>query len=629
MKYNKIFAALLAAFAFAGCAKDITPAQEESGDNSTVSGGEKISLTFQADMAVESKTTFGTIDEESAQVKWESGDLITVFVGSKTYKENAIEIDAEDAGKATFGVEIDVPEADDDFIAFYPSAGAALADGGVSFTLDAEQYGAGNGLPKRIGSYQALGAAVAEAGKASSVVAAGGASLLFKNVFAALSFDFPSADIVKVSFKGNDGEDVAGTYVISPDGTLSTPSDAVKEVTMKTSDGQAFKKEYNGVALTYQMLVAPQTFEKGFTLTFTTTDGITFTRTTDKPLELTASEMCYLGSYKKYGITASRKVWSKYNSAWYPATEVTACGNVRNLAMDDDYVYLCHAGGPGIYAVNRADGTFAKALSTTGISGGTHATSDINTIESAAGTKLLVSNLSGAPGGTLKLYAYSSIDATPSLLLEFAVDSKQRYGDKFTVDGTWENGTLYFYDFQKVGGVAVFTITDGVVSTEPKFITFDTAPTGTIGGFYKYSDTEYLWAGAGNRMISYDLSGLSATKTYAVTDGTKFSNYIHGVKFFEVGGKRYMSHVGLYGSPLSSARLNVGELTGATLAASLPALSNQWTFYLAGEDSSATGASNGNGAGDADIRIIDGVVYIAAVAPGSGVSVVELKCNFK
>ena len=625
MKYNKIFAALLAAFAFAGCAKDITPAQEESGDNSTVSGGEKISLTFQADMAVESKTTFGTIDEESAQVKWESGDLITVFVGSKTYKENAIEIDAEDAGKATFGVEIDVPEADDDFIAFYPSAGAALADGGVSFTLDAEQYGAGNGLPKRIGSYQALGAAVAEAGKASSVVAAGGASLLFKNVFAALSFDFPSADIVKVSFKGNDGEDVAGTYVISPDGTLSTPSDAVKEVTMKTSDGQAFKKEYNGVALTYQMLVAPQTFEKGFTLTFTTTDGITFTRTTDKPLELTASEMCYLGSYKKYGITASRKVWSKYNSAWYPATEVTACGNVRNLAMDDDYVYLCHAGGPGIYAVNRADGTFAKALSTTGISDGTHATSDINTIESAAGTKLLVCNLANKT--TLKLYAYSSLDAEPVQILSYNTGD-MRLGDKFTVDGTWEHGKLYFYDYNKTGKVAVFTISNGTVSAEPESITFDTAPTGNIGGFYKYSDTEYLWAGAGNRMISYDLSGLSATKTDAVTDGSKFSNDIHGVHFFEVGGKRYMSHVGLYENR-TSARLNVGELTGATLAAGLPSLSNQWTFYLAGDASSATGASNGNGAGDADIRIIDGVVYIAAVAPGSGVSVVELKCNFK
>lgn len=85
-----------------------------------------------------------------------------------------------------------------------------------------------------------------------------------------------------------------------------------------------------------------------------------------------------------------------------------------------------------------------------------------------------------------------------------------------------------------------------------------------------------------------------------------------------------MAHVGTYHSR-TSGRIKVAELKGATLAASMDGITHPWNFYLAGDDASATGAENGNAAGDAAFRVIRGKVYLAGNVPGSGIRVVELK----
>ena len=54
-------------------------------------------------------------------------------------------------------------------------------------------------------------------------------------------------------------------------------------------------------------------------------------------------------------------------------------------------------------------------------------------------------------------------------------------------------------------------------------------------------------------------------------------------------------------------------------------ITHPWNFYLAGDNASSTGASNGNATGDAAFRVIGGKVYLAGYAPGSGIRVVELK----
>lgn len=624
MKSNRLFAAALAVIAFAGCVKENQPADQVN-PGTDAPKGEVVTLDFTASLDEDTKTTFGPMDDNKLPVVWETSDKLAMFVGAEdSYADLAITIDGENTKKAYFTADITAPSEGDGMLVFFPSQGASITEQGVKFTLDAKQLAAGNGLPKRIGSYQPLAAAIADAGDAQAVVAGGGSTLSFKNVFAAVRFTFPSNDIMSVSFKGNDNEDVAGTYVIAPDGTIASMTDGQKEVTMITSDNKAFKAEYEGTPLAYQLLVAPQTFEKGFTLTMTTSDGLTFQKSTSKPLELKRSDIVNLGEIKVTGITASRTVWSRFNSAWY--SEFTSSGNIRNIAMDDNYVYMVHAGGPGIHAVNLMDGSFVKSLSTAGIANGTHLTSDANVIDGEDGTRLLVCNLASGKNGILKLYSYDSIDSDPAVLLTYTLPEAYRFGDHFTVEGTWENGRLLFYDYNQTGKVAMFTITDGNVSASPEFMTLATKPGGNIGAMYKYpfNDSEYMYGGAGGRMDVFSVSGLNATRTLDVTDGGTFSNDIHGISFFVVGGKKYMAHVGLYDSR-TSGRIKVAELKGETLAASMSGITHPWNFYLAGDDASVVGASNGNAAGDAAFRVIGGKVYLAGNVPGSGIRVVELK----
>lgn len=623
MKSNRFFAAAVAAFMFAGCVKENQPVDQVKPDVDTPKG-ELITLDFTASLDPDVKTTFGPMADDKLPVVWEANDKLAVFVGDDSYSDIAITIDAENTKKAYFSAAIEAPAEGDKMVVFYPSQGSSITEDGVQFVLDAQQLAAGNGLPKRVGSYQPLAAAVADAGDAQTVVAGGGSTLSFKNVFAAIRFTFPANDIMSISFKGNDEEDVAGTCVIAPDGTIANVTDGQKSVTMMTSDNKAFKAEYGGTALAYQLLVLPQTFEKGFTLTMTTADGLTFQKSTSNPLALDRSDIVYLGEIKTTGITASRTMWKKFNSAWY--SEFTSSGNIRNIAMDDNYVYMVHAGGPGIHAVNLMDGAFVKSLSTTGIETGTHKTSDANVIDSENGTKLLVCNLASGKDQVLKLYSYDSIDAEPVILLAYTLPDAYRLGDHFTVEGTWENGRLLFYDYNQTGKVAIFKITDGNVSASPEFMTLATKPGGNIGAMYKYpfNDNEYMYGGAGGRMDVFSVSGLNATRTFEVTDGGTFSNDIHGISFFTVGGRKYMSHVGLY-DDRASGRIKIAELKGATLAASMSGITHPWNFYLAGDDASVKGASNGNAAGDAAFRVIGGKVYLAGNVPGSGIRVVELK----
>ena len=398
---KKVFVFALSAIAFISCVKETQPSQDQENIVDNTTKGELVTLNFEA--GLDTKTTLGAMTSENTlPVIWEAKDKLAIFVDQKAYSDIAIEIDEENSKKAHFTTQIETPEEGDEMVVFYPSESASAVEGGVKFTLDATQLAAGNGLPKRMKSYQPLAAAIADAGEAQDVVANGGTSLDFKNVFAAIRFTFPANDIITISFKGNNNEDVAGTFVIAADGSLVECIDGQKEVTMVTSDNLPFKKEYNGTALAYQLLVAPQTFEKGFTLTMTTSKGVVFEKSTTKTLELKRSDIVSLGEIKTTGMKSSKRLWGKYNSSWYESTAVSASKDVRNIAMDDSYVYFVTWNGPRVDVVNLSDGSYVKSLDVTGISGG-YATVDANVMDSQSGSKLLVCNMVNSANSYLKL----------------------------------------------------------------------------------------------------------------------------------------------------------------------------------------------------------------------------------
>lgn len=633
MKLTKILMAAMAAFALAGCVKENQPVDRPEQDNNVNTDAPVKTITFEATLGADTKTELGDLNEGKRALHWEATDEFAVIVGTaKKYDGIGITVNDEDKTKCNFTFEMEKPGVEDNMAVFYPSYGAEAVEGGVQFTLDAVQVGPANGLPKRTGVnvggktvYYPLTAAVADAGNAADVYDGNASELTFKNVFGLLAFRFPNADIKSVAFKGNDSEAVAGTYVINASGEIVSSASTATEITMKTSDNGAFKNTDNeGNPYIYYMAIAPQNFENGFTLTFTTTTGVTFEKSTSKDFTLAPSEIVSLGSFQT-GFAKAEPLWKKTHGNWYSQFAST---DYRNIAMDDQYIYFAKAGGPEVHAVNMSDGSYKKTLSVNGIAtGGVHRTSDLNIIDSETGSKLLVCNLINASGSTLRVYSYDNIDADPKEVLAYTLTTAYRFGDKFTVEGTWENGKLLFYDYSNTGTVAVFTITDGVINQTPEFITYNNKPAAgnSIGGMYKYpyTDNEYLWAGV-NKTGAFSIYNYSNNKYNYVSTPNIGTGYSQGVCFFKINGKKYMSYIGISPS-LTSANLNIGELTGSTLANSLSSFSNKEIFYLAGENSSATGVSNGNGTGDAALRIINGKTYIAGYALGSGIAVIEMK----
>ena len=640
MKKNLIFAALVAASVFVACTKEDAGLSVQT--EKIVKTVELLGVFGEDVPEADAKAGLGALnDKNNCPFVWATGDAVKAYIANKALSNVAV-VQADDnwKPKADFSIsftESEVPaEGSEDKMLFIFPAGKGdptITEAGFSFTFPATQYAAQNAFPKD-GNGNQLAATVAQTESARDVYDEKLSTLNFSNVFALVSLTLGEgwSDVQKISLVGNNNEVLTGTYNIKADATIALDASktSYKEATLAYKSGSGSFT----VGAKYYIVIAPTTFENGFTIRVTLNDGSEWEKSSpDQKYVFGRSSVNDLQVLDKAkfakidptpGITASRTMWAKFANAWY--ADFTGSANIRNIAMDDQYVYLVHAGGPGIHVVNLMDGVFVKSLSTTGIANGTHLTSDANVIPYENGTKLLVCNLASGNGSILKLYAYDSVDADPKVLLSFTLPEAYRFGDHFTVEGTWENGRLLFYDYNQTGKVAIFTITDGKVLATPEYMTLNVKPGGNIGAMYKYpyNDSEYMWAGANGRMHVYSVSGLSATRTLQITDGGTFSADINGVSFFTVAGRNYMAHVGTYDSR-TSARLKIAELKGASLKESMSGITHPWNFYLAGNDASAKGTSNGNATGDAAFRIIDGKVYLAANTPGSGIRVVELK----
>ena len=104
-----------------------------------------------------------------------------------------------------------------------------------------------------------------------SVAHTSNSSLQFYNVCGGIKFSLSRDDITSVSFRGNDGEDLAGEISVTFVNGLpkATVLNGVKEVTLTPKTGQTFAKDVN-----YYLIVLPGTLSKGFTMTFTTSSGL-------------------------------------------------------------------------------------------------------------------------------------------------------------------------------------------------------------------------------------------------------------------------------------------------------------------------------------------------------------------
>ncbi len=206
---------------------------------------------------VQTKTAFQA-DETS--IWWSPGDEISIFYGASEGSKFAA-TNEEEVAKAVFRGKMSAFTGETEsgemnyFWAVYPYESAVCSDGQsvVAWLSGQQSAKAGSFAPNtNISIAKSLGLA-----------------LSFYNACAWFRFSVTKEGVKRVTFRGNNNEDVAGEFRISM-GSDNRPTAPVvtegrKKITLEFPNGAAFE-----VGKMYYITLLPQVFQKGFTVTFQT-----------------------------------------------------------------------------------------------------------------------------------------------------------------------------------------------------------------------------------------------------------------------------------------------------------------------------------------------------------------------
>ena len=383
-----------------------------------------------------------------------------------------------------------------------------------------------------------------------------------------------------------------------------------------------------------KVLVDGQEIASGAILDFSDKmNGVTFTLECDGVQESANVKVVTTG------FSSIERVWGRYikpettEANWFGEPVAAENGSTyRYAAMDGKYVYLPKAGGPEVNVIDAMTGEFVKQLDVTGIDGGVHKTSSVQVADNNGSSVVLVANLVNAKDSHLKVYAWSDLDAAPAVALDYVLPEAYRFGDKFQFEGTWAEGRLVFVSYAGAADrpVAFFDVKNGVVNAEPTIVNIGEVGNkgNSIGGLYKYSDTEYMWAGTGALFATYNVSGNTFTQSYVCTDGGSYSHPMHDVHFITYNEQKYAIYCRLLNG-YQDAAVRFMELNAETLKASVESADVTTDKQVAlgdPEKEYVTALKNGNGCGACDVYVAaDGTVYVLGYAPGAGMSMFRLK----
>ena len=383
-----------------------------------------------------------------------------------------------------------------------------------------------------------------------------------------------------------------------------------------------------------KVLVDGQEIASGAILDFSDkVNGVTFTLECDGVQESANVKVVTTG------FSSIERVWGRYikpettDANWFGEPVAAENGSTyRNVAMDSKYIYMPKGGGPEVNVIDAMTGEFVKQLNCEGIDGGVHKTSSVQVADNNGSSVVLVANLVNAKDSHLKVYAWSNLDAAPAVALDYVLPAAYRFGDKFQFEGTWAEGRLIFVDYTKSAdcAAAIFTVANGVISAEPTYVALgDVHATGnSICGLYKYSDTEYLWAGTGSYLATYSVSGTTFTKTFQPADGASYSHPMHDVHFITYNEQKYAIYCRLLNGYQDGA-IRFMELNGDSLQASFEGADVTTDKQLAlgdPEKEFVTAIKNANGLGACDVyQAADGTTYVLGYVAGAGMSMFILK----
>ena len=370
---------------------------------------------------------------------------------------------------------------------------------------------------------------------------------------------------------------------------------------------------------------------------------ISFTGTFDMNTSAKFIKVFQKSEVEKEMVPAIQNLWGVYSSdtalwtANVQAISIThpdGYGMARSVAMDDEYIYLPKSSAyPAIAAIKLTDPTSQLAGNVTGVDAGDTFKSSFvrmmkNTDASVNGGKdvLLMSNLSAANGGNIVIYAYTNgISAAPIKLAQFAWDSAnnvedwRRYGDRFFVTGTWQDGKIYLPSFN-AGKTVILSVANGArtavtqitaTTNSPDGIKDLTVYPGDTKLFLTNNEIANLVAPDGSKTNGWDTYVLSGTSTNGV--GT------WGYNFFTLGKKNYIAYARISGK---KAWVEVIEDKGDLLT-SLADQSGIMKAPLHSATDLEAEHATGNLA-DCCVRTIGSDVYIVGLTRDGGAAVFKM-----
>ena len=348
------------------------------------------------------------------------------------------------------------------------------------------------------------------------------------------------------------------------------------------------------------------------------------------------------------GIEVVVRSWGKYSpaTAWYSYMDSFAAGADRTIAMDKSNLYVAHsAGTPAIYALSLSNGEFVKKLdvSPAAENGCTFPVSCVRSIpDGNGGDIVLFSSLKLDSEQHLYVYAYKDgTDAAPVQILDYLKDKKpgdpdwRRYGDRFTVKGTWKEGQLWFHTWSDSRGkTVVFNILNGeIVNPDDPFdCLLDDVGVG-IRDVVLYPGLEEVMVtkvgGAGLYRNTGDSSLNGWYKWSKITDLPDFA-LTYGYNFFTFHGKKYMAFVRLDSENATRGRLVIIDDTAKDPSAFVETLQAQEGYrefpIQHEEDFEAKSAvAAASSVGDCIVKDVNGVTYVAVLVQGCGLSLFQLQ----
>lgn len=291
-----------------------------------------------------------TYVEDDVLLRWTAGDQISLFDGNTLNRQYKFDGETGD-NSGTFSI-VDAPYGSGNDLtanyAVYPYAsGVKISESGViTAALPAEQTYAENSFGPGANTMVAV-----TKDKTDTF-------LRFKNVCGYLKLQLYGKNVTvkSITLTGNNNEKVAGAAAITPSysgtPTVSMAEDATGTITLDCGEGVRIGTTSETVTA-FWIAVPPTTFDEGFEVTITDTDGGTFTKSTSKKISIERNVVKPMAAFEVEIETIPN------NQIWYTSSDGRVLVPNKTDGFGADIVSNTYENGKGII-------TFAVDVTTIG-----------------------------------------------------------------------------------------------------------------------------------------------------------------------------------------------------------------------------------------------------------------------